>query len=100
MQTLGFNPIKETVTVTKVSPWSYLIPLMILALLALVLFSLYLWFRRAPTRVGAGRVREEGILTAQEAARHVRNQIAQAAGSGVLPAQVRILNMVRGRVYG
>jgi hypothetical protein len=98
MQALGLNLPTKTVTVTKLSPWSWLLPLIILALLAL-----YLWFRRDPTRVGAGRVNENGVQTPQAAAEHVRNQIAlaaQAAGNHVLPAQVRIINMVRGRVYG
>jgi hypothetical protein len=100
MASLGFTPPKETVTVTNLSPWSYLLPLIILILVALILFALWMWFRRDPTRVGAGRVREEGVQTPQEAAQFVRNQVAQAAGSGVLPAHVRIINMVRGRVYG
>jgi hypothetical protein len=100
MQTLGFNPPTTTLTVTKLSPWSYLIPLLILALVALLLLAAWMWFRRDPTRVGAGRVNEAGVQTPQAAAEHVRNQIAQAAGGGILPAQVRILNMVRGRAYG
>lgn len=100
MKALGLDLPKETVTVTKLSPWSYLIPLGILLLLALILLALYAWFRRDPTRVGAGRVNENGVQTPQTAADHVRNQIARAADGGITAAQVRIISMVRGRAYG
>jgi hypothetical protein len=96
LESLGFAP-KETVVVRKISPWS-LLPLAILTVVAITILGFYLWFRRDPTRVGAGRVRENGLQTPQQAADYVQSQIAHQAG--VQPAQVRILNMARGRAYG
>lgn len=71
---------------------------------ALVIFTAFRqWLmRRDPTRVGAGRVVENGINTPSEAAQHFRTQAAQELGdtAGVLPDMVRIISMIRGRGFG
>lgn len=99
LQDMGFvlPTVTNTVTVEKISPWSW-VPLGILAAVALALLALYLFFRRDPTRVGAGRVREEGIQTPAAAAEHTRAQLAQELGAQA--ALATIISMVRGRAYG
>jgi hypothetical protein len=71
---------------------------------ALVIFTAFRqWLMgRDPTRVGAGRVVENGINTPSEAAQHFRTQAAQELGdtAGVLPDMVRIISMIRGRGFG
>lgn len=96
---MGFAPPKpEKVFVRLPSPWEYFWFWMTPLLIAMALLVLYAFFSRDPTRVGAGRVREEGIHTPTAAAEHFRQQLAQEFGAPAAFAQ--ILSMVRGRAYG
>jgi hypothetical protein len=105
MVALGFKtqPI-NAISLESPKQWLTRIPILVgwilfsLAILVLIFHEIYMWLRRDPTRVGAGRVLENGLRTPQKAADYARDRIAQT--TGVLPSQVSIINIVRGRLYG
>lgn len=94
--------IQNTTTIVeKVPNWLWWLLAFFVALVIFAAFRQWL-MRRDPTRVGAGRVVENGINTPSEAAQHFRAQAAQELGdtAGVLPDMVRIISMIRGRGFG
>ncbi len=74
--------------------WVWITLLTLVVVVALVM-AIHDWLRNDPTRVGAGRVREEGIHTPNQALEHFDIELSREFGE-----RLPIINLVRGRGYG